>query len=442
MLKRLMQRLRGQPRPPKLKLQIIPRDRHSLSRQHISSAAKKVLYGLHEAGFQAYLVGGSVRDLLLGLQPKDFDVATNATPEEVRNIFRSSRIIGRRFRLVHVMYGRETVEVATFRAHHQDDTGQGATNATGMIVRDNVYGSIEQDAERRDFTVNALYYHIADFSIHDFAGGVADIERRTLRLIGHPETRYREDPVRMLRAVRFAAKLQFTLDPACAEPIPHLATLLSSVSPHRLFDEVQKLLACGHASQILDMLENLRLLPVLFPSLHANDASMALIRATARSTDERIASGKSINPAFFYAALLWQSVQDRQCQLHDHGTPVMPAWQQASQFVLQRQSERTALTKFTGMAIREIWEMQPRLQVPDVRQLDALLLSPRFRAAFDFLVLREASGEKTGHMGAWWERYQHADPGLQVEMTRALVDHKAAATPNRRKRRPRKRKPA
>ncbi len=447
MLKRFIDRLRGRraaDSPSAKKAHIIARGRHGIARQRISSAAVKVLEGLQGKSYQAYLVGGGVRDLLLGLTPKDFDVATSATPEQVRALFRNARIIGRRFRLVHVLFGRETIEVATFRAHHEQDEQRTTTNAQGMIVHDNVYGQMEEDAERRDFTVNALYYDVADETIHDYVGGVNDLEARLLRLIGHPETRYREDPVRMLRAIRFAAKLDFRIEAHTAAPLPHLASLLTGVSPHRLADEVDKLLGSGHAETVLALLEEYGLLHDLFPDLHLNDASRRLILATAQSTDARLRIGKGINPAFFYAALLWQPVQVRSRQLHDHGTPLVPALQQAIQQVIQQQMTRTALTRVLATTLREIWEMQTRLQNPDIRRVDEMLQSPRFRAGFDFLVLREQSGEPTGQMGDWWQHYQDADSAgrqaLQAEVLAARRQPDGAA-PKRRRRPPRKRKP-
>ncbi len=432
MLKKIFDRLRRTQRT-KSSQQIIPASQHPITSKHISSAALRVLEGLHKAGFQSYLVGGSVRDLLLQKTPKDFDVATNATPEQVRQIFRSSRIIGRRFRLVHVQFGRETIEVATFRAHHESSEktsistphaqrASAQTNASGMIVRDNVYGSIVEDAERRDFSINALYYKYPEQTVHDFTEGVADLRLKRLRLIGHPETRFREDPVRILRTIRFAAKLGFTIDPATAEPIPTLAPLLTHISPHRLFDEMLKLFACGHSQQVLRLLLDYDLLKLLCMDLHLNDQFLKLVDSTAINTDLRIAEGKSINPAFFIAALLWQKVQEKQLQLVNHGVAHSPAWQQASHQILQTQMQRTALTKSVQSTLREIWELQVRLEHPDFRNVPSLIQHPRFRAAFDFLVLREKSGEKTNDMGEWWERYQAAEHGLQVEMLRHLQD--------------------
>lgn len=442
MLKAWIDRLRTRNRKPiRLKPVIIPRDRHPISRKYISSAAVKTLYRLHEGGFDAFLIGGGVRDLLLGLAPKDFDVATNATPEQVKQLFGSQcQVIGRRFRLAHVRWGREIIEVATFRAHHADGDEQTArTSEDGLILRDNVWGSIEEDAARRDFTINAIYYNIADFSLWDFAKGSADLQARVLRLIGDPETRYREDPVRMLRAVRFAAKLDFTLARETAAPIPALAPLLEDMSSHRLYDECQKLFGAGHAAPLLPLLEEYSLFEALFPEavLHPCDV---LWRLTARNTDARIADGKPINPAFFFAALLWGPVQARQQDLVADGVPPVPAWQQACQQTLTTQQLRTAIPRHVGQTMRDIWEMQPRLESPRPRQIEATLQSERFRAAYDFLVLREQAGEDTGGMGRWWTRWQAADPGLYPDLLRELEDSARAAPAQARKPR-RRRKP-
>ena len=447
MLKALIDRLRGrQNKRPRLKLEITPRDQHTISRKDISQAALKTLYRLHDQGYEGFLVGGGVRDLLLGLHPKDFDIATNATPEQVKQVFGGQcQLIGRRFRLAHVRFGREIIEVATFRAHHAqaDSDTHARTSEDGMILRDNVWGSIEEDAERRDFTVNALYYNIADFTLWDFAGGLKDLERRQLRLIGDPETRYREDPVRMLRAIRFAAKLEFGLEPATAEPILRLGDLLDDISNHRLFDESQKMLGGGHAERVLALLRDYKLMAHLFPAASDDETSTALLTLTARNTDQRLAAGKSVNPAFFFAALLWAQLQDARDQLLDDGVPAMPALQQAGQKVIAKQSERTAIPRFSAQTIRDIWELQPRLEAPRPRQVDALIANPRFRAAYDFLLLREQAGDEMAHMAPWWTRYQDADPGLQAEMLRAL-EHPGAAgvgSGKPRRRRPRKRKP-
>ena len=435
MLKGWLDRWRGRGKTiSRLKPVIIPRDQHAVSRRDISSVAVKTLYRLHDGGYQAFLIGGGVRDVLLGMQPKDFDIATSATPEQVKQLFGNQcQIICRRFRLAHVRWGREVIEVATFRAHHSEGDAQNAkTNAEGLILRDNVWGSIEEDAARRDFTINAIYYNIADFSLWDFAHGMKDLNARVLRLIGDPITRYREDPVRMLRAIRFAGKLNFALAEDTASPIPELAFLLEDVSSHRLYDECQKLFSAGYSLPVLDLLHEFGLFDALFPEadLFPNDT---LWQLTAESTDERVAEGKGINPAFFYAAILWGVVQDRQNTLQNNGIPPVPAWQQASQQVLTVQHGRTAIPRHIGQAIRDIWEMQPKLEQPRPRQVEATAQSERFRAAYDFLVLRELAGENTAGMGAWWTRWQEADPGLRAEMARALEDKPAAAKKKRRR---------
>jgi poly(A) polymerase len=445
MIKALINRLRGKSSVPSRQQRVVvPREQHTISRKDISSAALKTLYRLRERGHEAYLVGGCVRDLLLGIHPKDFDVATSATPEEVKQAFGGQcQLIGRRFRLAHVRYGREVIEVATFRAHHTQGESEhhAHTSHAGVILRDNVWGDIEEDAERRDFTVNALYYSIEDFSLRDFTGGLQDIERRQLRLIGDAETRYKEDPVRMLRAIRFAAKLEFTLESATAAPIRRLGDLLDHISSHRLFDESQKLLTSGHAERVLELLQEYDLFRHLFLDHIATDSSAKLLQLTAESTDSRIAIGKSVNPAFFYASLLWSRLQAEFGDLLEEGMPAMPALQQAGQRVIARQCERTAIPRFTAQTIRDIWEMQPRLEQPRARQVDALIEQQRFRAAYDFLVLREAAEEDTAGMGAWWTRYQDADPGLRAEMLRALEKDGGGGSRRPRRRAPRKRRP-
>lgn len=412
--------------PLSLKPQVITRDKHPISRKSISSAAVKTLYRLHDAGYDAYLIGGGVRDVLLGLSPKDFDVATDATPEQVKQVFgQQCQLIGRRFRLAHVRWGREVIEVATFRGAHDDaDDDIAQQNQDGRILRDNVWGSIEQDAQRRDFTINAIYYRIADFSLWDFAHGLADIEQRLLRLIGDPETRYREDPVRMLRAIRFSAKLDFQMAHETALPIRRLAPLLAEVSSHRLFDEAQKLLASGYSSRILALLEEHSLFAVLFPEA-AEYPRDALWQLTARNTDSRIQGGSHTNPGFFYAALLWGSVQARALAAIQSGEAVSPSWQQAAVQALMAQSHITSIPKYVGGTIRAIWELQYRLENPRAKQVEQLAQHERFRAAYDFLVLREEAGEQTHGMGAWWTRWQSADPGLQADMVRGLSNRSA-----------------
>jgi poly(A) polymerase len=306
----------------------IPRPDHEISRASISSAALKVLYGLKEAGYQSFLVGGGVRDLLLGREPKDFDVGTDATPEEIRNLFRSCRLIGRRFRLAHVRFGREVIEVATFRARHDEQSGEGSDSAhseEGRILRDNVFGSLEEDAWRRDFTVNALYYDIKNFSVVDYVGGLDDLKAGTLKLIGDPEQRYREDPVRMLRAVRFAAKLGFRIHPDTEEPMHDLGQLLEDIPSARLFEEVLKLFLGGCALTTFELLRHYDLFRYLFPmtdealSHEEEGFPITFVARALENTDNRLAENKPVTPAFLYAALLWEPVRLRTQELIEQG---------------------------------------------------------------------------------------------------------------------------
>lgn len=419
---------------------IIPRAEHPLSRQHISDAALKVLYRLDGAGFEAFLVGGSIRDALLGKMPKDFDVATNATPEQVRELFRNSRLIGRRFRIVHVRFGRETIEVTTFRGKPQDEHADHIARQSdaGLLLRDNVWGSIEEDALRRDFTVNALYYNIADFSLHDFAGGVDDIETRTLRLIGDPETRYREDPVRMLRAVRFASKLDFILDATTEAPIYDLAPLLLQIPPARLFDEVLKLFMAGYGLMTFRMLSHYDLFGMLFPEAEEAMADAAwvedMIEAALTNTDRRIADGRPVTPAFLLAVFLWAPVMNRQATLVQNGMPNVPAMQTAAQQVISRQLHHTSIPKRFGMPMRDIWELQERLAKRQGKRAFQTREHPRFRAAYDLLLLREKAGEIPCGLGEWWTAFQQGDEHEQRRLL-SKVGSDPASQGKRRKRR-------
>ncbi|MBB3233081.1 polynucleotide adenylyltransferase PcnB [Halomonas stenophila] len=430
-------------------LRIIPRQEHPVSRQHFSDAALKVLYRLHNAGHEAFLVGGCIRDSLLGRMPKDFDVATDATPEEVRELFRNSRLIGRRFRIVHVRFGREVIEVTTFRGRPGDDHGDHIAQQSddGMLLRDNVWGNIEEDALRRDFTINALYYNIADFSIHDFADGVRDIESRTLRLIGDPATRYREDPVRMLRAVRFAAKLDFHLDPATEAPVHELAPLLLQVPPARLFDEVLKLFMSGHGVETFRLLRDYGLFSMLFPA--ADEAMVELewaeplVERALASTDRRVHEERPVTPAFLFAALLWGPVQLRQQAFEDDGMPPIPALQAASQQVISRQLQHVAIPKRFSLPMRDIWDLQQRLPLRRGKRVFQTREHPRFRAAYDFLLVREAAGELAPGLGDWWTAFQDADEHEQRRLlSKVGADPAGSGAPRKRRRRRRKpRKP-
>lgn len=434
---------------PSINHQIIPRDKHNISRHHISRAAVKVMERLGEGGYEAYLVGGGVRDLLLGDRPKDFDVATNATPEQVRNLFRSSRIIGRRFKIVHVRFGREIIEVTTFRDNHDDNAAaqHSAKSEAGMLLRDNVYGDIRSDAIRRDFTVNALYYTLNKFSIHDFTGGMQDIAERKIRIIGKPETRYQEDPVRLLRAVRFAGKLNFELDKATAAPIRNLGPLLHNIPAARLFEEVLKLFMGGYGREVLPLLQQYDLLQYILPltdqALKANEPfAQMLIEQALTNTDLRIKNEQRVTPAYIFAALLWPSVCRQQRKLEADGMKPAQAHQQAAHDVITRQLRATSIPKRFTQGMKEIWEMQDRLPRRQGQRAERLFEHPRFRAAYDFVLMREQAGEDLQGLGEWWTRYQECDPAEREQMA-ANVDSKknTARKSAPRKRRPRSRKP-
>ena len=368
----------------------IPRDQHNVSRSVISDPAKKVLHRLNKSGYEAYLVGGGVRDILLGGKPKDFDIATNATPEEVHDLFRNSRLIGRRFRIVHVVFGREVIEVTTFRG-----------NAT--------------EAE--------------------------DLRNRQLRLIGDPETRYREDPVRMLRAIRFAAKLDFDIEPETEAPIGELAPLLTHIPPARLFEEVLKLFSAGHGEATYDLLNRYNLLEPLFPETARaieNGEPDELIRQALRNTDARIAQGKSVTPYFLFAAMLWPALQAEWHRRQDNGDPVQPALHGAIGKVIGRQVQATSIPKRFSGPMKEIWELQMRLPRRQGKRAFATMTHPRFRAAYDFLLVREASGEIEPGLGQWWTEFQQEDERGQERMLSKLSND----APKKRRRRKTVKRPA
>jgi poly(A) polymerase len=397
---------------------IISRSEHPISRANISPNALKVLYRLKDAGYQAHLVGGGVRDLLLGREPKDFDIATDAHPDDVRKLFRNCRLIGRRFRLAHVMFGREIIEVATFRALQDpgENNGERHVDEEGRIVRDNVYGSIEADVFRRDFTVNALYYNIADFSIIDYAGGVADVQAGVLRLIGDPDTRYREDPVRMLRAVRFATKLGFRIEAGTEQPIKTLAGLLGDIPPARLFEEMLKLFMGGSALANFEMLRHYGLFGQLFPlteqslTHEENHFPLTLIGHGMANTDTRIEQGKPVTPAFLFAVFLWQPVRERAAQLEAEGQHPAQAMQHAGAQIIAEQAAVMATPRRFSLPMREIWMLQLRLELKGGRRSMRVLSHPRFRAAYDFLLLRAEAGEVPTELGDWWTEFQQEHP--------------------------------
>lgn len=421
----------------------ISRDEHPVSRKNISDNALKVMSRLTSQGFQAFLVGGAVRDLLLDGHPKDFDVATDATPEEVHELFRNSRIIGRRFRIVHVRFGREIIEVTTFRGHHDsedDDEDERPRPASrqadsGMLLRDNVFGSLEEDAVRRDFTVNALYYSSADFCVYDYVDGLKDLENREIRIIGDAEQRYREDPVRMLRAVRFAAKLDFTIEQSTCEPIAGLAHMLEAVPAARLFDEMLKLFMAGSALATFRLLREHQLLEHLFPAtaseLDESPRGVALVEAAMRSTDLRIAEDKPVTPAFILAALLWPPLVEMRHDLEDGGMAPLEATGEAAQTLISEQLHHIAIPRRFTAPMREIWEFQLRLQGRRGKKSVQLLSHRRFRAAYDFLLLREQSGEDLEGLGRYWTELQEKHPDITPDTS----SDDAPPKPRRRRRR-------
>jgi len=434
MLKKLFQSFRSPLRKPQQHTRTTPEvlsnSQHSLQRNQFSRYAVSIVERLQNAGYQAYLVGGCVRDLMLGITPKDFDVATSATPEQVRAEFRNARIIGRRFKLVHIHFGREIIEVATFRANHpqddeDEDSNQSSRNESGRILRDNVYGTLEEDAQRRDFTINALYYDPVTERALDYANGVHDIRNRLIRLIGDPQQRYKEDPVRMLRAVRFAAKLDFGIEKHSATPIRPLAPMLRDIPAARLFEEVLKLFLSGYAEPTFEMLVDLELFEPLFPAsskaLEYNPTyTHTLISEALANTDLRVKQNKPVTPAFLFAALLWPALPARVLRLQERGMPPIPAMQEAAHELIAEQCQRIAIPKRFTMPIREIWDMQERLPRRSGKRADLLLDNPRFRAGYDFLLLRESAGEETDGLGDWWTEYQDANDAGRRDMIRDL----------------------
>jgi poly(A) polymerase len=430
---------------------VIPRGEHGISRKQFSPNAIKVLYRLKDGGYDAYLVGGCIRDVLLGQQPKDFDVVTNATPEQVKKLFRNCRLIGRRFRLAHIVFGREIIEVATMRGHHeaQEDKNQiSQSSEHGQLLRDNVFGSIEEDAERRDFSINALYYSINDFCVYDYANGLAAIKAKQIELIGDPETRYREDPVRMLRAVRFATKLDMQIAPASEKPITELASLLDNIPPARLFEEILKLFLNGKAQQNFIMLRQYGLFKSLFPELDRildkkpGGLEETFIKQMFANTDIRINADKKVTPAFVFAALLWFPLIERtekirrQEQLSEYD-----AFAQAINKVLSENAQHIAVPKRFTLGARDIWHIQQRLDKRAGQRAYRLTQQPRFKAAYDFLLLRVDAGE-TEHteLVQWWTQYLGQDINGQKEMVREL-GHQGGPKPRKRPRRRTTKKP-
>lgn len=418
----------------------IPASRHGIRREAVSHGSRQTVETLQQHGYQAYIVGGAVRDLLAGIPPKDYDVATNATPEQVRRCFRRARIVGRRFQIVHVMMGRETIEVTTFRGNHETHGGGPAhTDAHGRVLRDNVFGSQQEDAARRDFTVNALYYDPTSGTVIDYHHGIADLNGKTLRMIGDPATRYREDPVRMLRAVRLAAKLGLTIDPATRAPIGELAELIGNVPLSRLFDEMLKLLTSGHALECLRRLREAGLHHGLLPLLDAileRPAGRRFIQLALDNTDRRVREGKPVSPGFLFATLLWHEML-AQWEAHKAGGErPLPALFRAMDSVLDTQAETLAITRRVAADIKDIWVLQPRFEQRSGKRPFMLIGQPRFRAGYDFLLLRAQAGEVERELADWWTTFINAEGEARSAM---LYPPRAGEAKKRRRRR---RKPA
>lgn len=395
---------------------IIPRSEHGISRKNIDESALKVLYRLNKAGYEAYLVGGAVRDLLLGHRPKDFDIATDATPEQVKELFRNCRLIGRRFRLAHIHFGRHIIEVATFRGDH-GQSQSGHQDDSGRILRDNVYGDLEQDVWRRDFTVNALYYNVADFSVVDFVGGYEDVMDGRLRLIGDPDERYREDPVRMIRAIRFAAKLDFSIDDSCQDFIRDQGFILRDVPAARLYEEVLKLFHSGHAIKSFKGLREYYLLEHLFPeaadALNGNETALKFLQLAMQSTDDRVVQNKPVTPAFLFAALLWAPLQARTEKRLAKGEPHSLALQKSASAMIGAQVKYVSIPKRFTTVMRDIWALQSRFSYHSGKRAKSVFDHPKFRAGYDFLCLRSKAGEINDKDCRWWTEFQENSPEAQ-----------------------------
>ena len=421
---------------------IIGAAKHGIRREDISNGSRRTVETLQQHGYKAYVVGGAVRDLLAGIHPKDYDVATNATPEQVRHCFRRSRIIGRRFQIVHVLMGAETIEVTTFRGHHGEQTqhtgSKAHTDAHGRLLRDNVFGSEKDDAARRDFTVNALYFDPTSETIIDYHHGVADLKQKTLRIIGDPKTRYREDPVRMLRAVRLAAKLGLTIDPEARRPIREMAELIENIPPSRLFDEMLKLLTSGYAVKCIQQLRTEGLHHGLLPLLDVileQPLGERFVMLALENTDRRVREGKPTSPSFLFATLLWHEVLSKWETIKTSGERPMPALFLAMDEVLDVQAEKLAITRRIAGDIKDIWALQPRFEQRSGKRPYGVLEQPRFKAGYDFLLLRAESGEVDDELGNWWTEFMNSDGDARAAMLLPPKPDEA------KKRRRRKRKP-
>lgn len=437
MIRKLLRKVFRRPETPALpEPATIPATQHGISREGFSRFACKVCAVLQENGHSAFIVGGAVRDLLIGHSPKDFDVATSATPEQVRALFRRSRIIGRRFKIVHVINGRETIEVSTFRALHDDAAAE--TDEHGRVLRDNVYGNQAEDATRRDFTANALYYDPCKETVIDYHHGVADIRQKTLRMIGDPRSRYREDPVRMLRAVRLGAKLDLVIAPEARQPIREMAQLLDNVPPARLFDEMLKLLFSGYAVKCVKQLREEGLHHGLLPLLDVileQPLGERFVWLSLENTDERVRADKSVSPGFLFATLLWHEVLANWEQRKQGGEPPQVAMFDAMDDVLSSQGRKLAITKRIAGDIKDIWALQPRFEKRSGKSPYRLIEQPRYRAGWDFLRLRAQSGEIDMALVDWWLSFAHAGTEQREALISGLPQSAADPTKKRRRRR-------
>ncbi|MES2263850.1 MAG: polynucleotide adenylyltransferase PcnB [Pseudomonadota bacterium] len=416
---------------------ILGAPQHGIDPSLLSSNAIRVTSTLQEAGFDAFVVGGAVRDLLLGVKPKDFDIATNATPEQVKRLFRRAFIIGKRFQIVHVMFGQDLLEVTTFRGTTSNDAPK---DEHGRVLRDNTFGTQAEDAVRRDFTINAMYYNPANQEVWDYHGGIEDIRAKTLRIIGQAEARYREDPVRMLRVVRFAAKLKFSIEPHTGAPIAVMAPLINNVPAARVFDEMLKLLMSGHALACLQRLRQEGLHHGLLPLLDVvleQPLGIKFVTLALDATDKRIHAGKTVSPGFLFASLLWHQVLEKWTAYQAAGEFPIPALHLAADDVLDSQTEKLALQRKIGSDMRDIWSMQPRFERRTGKNPYKLLEHLRFRAGYDFLLLRCASGEIDAELGDWWTAFYEGDETAREALVNGSATGGGASGPKR-KRAPRR----
>lgn len=425
---------------------MLSRDQHPVSRQLISDSALKVLYRLNNGGYDAYLVGGGVRDILLGFKPKDFDIATNATPEQIKALFRNCRLIGRRFRLAHIVFGREIIEVATFRGHHDEKDSQDKKTSKqsehGMLLRDNIYGNIEEDAQRRDFTINALYYSTKDFKVYDFANGIKDIENKVIRLIGDVETRYREDPVRMLRAIRFATKLDMEIEKHTKAPIKELSSLMANIPAARMFEEFLKLFIAGKAVANFEQLRDYHLFKFFFPAVdqaldnHDEQLKRFIMLAMA-NTDKRINNEQRVTPAFLFAAMLWYPLQNYIKQINTNNSlPPQDAFFAALNEIMPEQQRSIAIPKRFQGVMKDIWILQEKLERREGKKAFKAFEHPKFRAGYDFLLLRseiESDNSQLSELAKWWTDFQNVSPEAQLQMVKGIKGVQSRRSPRKRR---------